>query len=91
MKIRISYQSLQEPLLGADGRTPKEAGPVDDRAHDTFWPCAMNFAKAITGAGMMAIPRAYLAVGSLLGTSMLLGVVRRLTATPAVRCKLHPS
>lgn len=31
-------------------------------------------AQVITGAGMMAIPRAYTQIGSLLGTGMLLGV-----------------
>eukprot|EP00879_Flechtneria_rotunda_P030944 GHRR01033702.1.p1 GENE.GHRR01033702.1~~GHRR01033702.1.p1 ORF type:complete len:213 (+),score=61.50 GHRR01033702.1:371-1009(+) len=61
---------LQQPLLPE--RQPQPA--LQHSQQDTFWRCTFNLAKVITGAGMMAIPRAYAHIGSLTGTIMLVGV-----------------
>ncbi|WIA40039.1 hypothetical protein OEZ86_013460 [Tetradesmus obliquus] len=57
---------LQEPLL-LDAREKQQHGKSITTA-------VFNLSKVIIGAGMMAIPRAYLQIGSVLGTAMLIGV-----------------
>jgi hypothetical protein len=47
--------------------------------HDAHDDCVL----VVAGAGMMAVPRAYLQVGWLMGTAMLLGVV---SVQLAARC-----
>ncbi|WIA19762.1 hypothetical protein OEZ85_005676 [Tetradesmus obliquus] len=57
---------LQELLL-LDAREKQQHGKSIATA-------VFNLSKVIIGAGMMAIPRAYLQIGSVLGTAMLIGV-----------------
>lgn len=66
--MEVPDTALDEPLL--------QHRKQDIRAQQQTldWGCALNLAKVITGAGMMAIPRAFLQIGWLPGTIMLLGV-----------------
>jgi amino acid permease len=74
--------SLQEPLLlvPESSTTPAKAAAQPD----TFWPCVMNLAKVITGAGMMAIPRALWLIGWAPATLIMVGVAALTCFTLAV-------
>jgi amino acid permease len=66
--MEVPDTALDEPLLQRSKQDPRAQQQTLD------WGCALNLAKVITGAGMMAIPRAFLQIGWLPGTIMLVGV-----------------
>lgn len=83
MAAEDAREGLQDLLLLG----PNEEGsstPAKAAQRDTFWPCVINLAKVITGAGMMAIPRALWLIGWLPGTLMLVGVAALTCFTLAV-------
>lgn len=84
MAIEDAREGLQEPLLLGPNQEGCSTPATKAVQHDTFWPCVINLAKVITGAGMMAIPRAMWLIGWLPGTLMLVGVAALTCFTLAV-------
>eukprot|EP00775_Hariotina_reticulata_P009477 gene9477-9641_t len=68
--VLVDLESVHGAVVTLEQYTGGHFTP-ETPAKDTFWPCTFNLSKVIMGAGMMAIPKAFMLLGLLPGLGIM--------------------